>query len=99
MSTDPTGDPQWSHMDSYVDALNIKSAFNQHHNDITFNVGYGSKELIRLCENGDIFVKGNLIKNDLELVIGMRAFLAETGHLKQDLRYHASQAIDQEAMK
>ena len=32
-------------------------------------------ELIRLCENGDILVKGKLVDNDKEAVDGLREFL------------------------
>ena len=34
---------------------------------------YGTKEI--LCENGDIFVKGKLVKNDKEVVDALREFL------------------------
>ncbi len=36
-------------------------------------------ELIKLCANGDIFVKGNLVKNDIEVVNGMMEFLTLAG--------------------
>ena len=32
-------------------------------------------EMIKLCQNGDIFVKGKLIENDIEVVDAMREFL------------------------
>jgi hypothetical protein len=44
-------------------------------NTITFSVGKPSIEIIKLCENGDIFVKGKLVENDLEVVEGFREFL------------------------
>lgn len=34
-----------------------------------------NNEIITLCDNGDIFVKGKKIENDKELVGGMREFL------------------------
>ena len=34
-----------------------------------------SNEILKLCDNGDIFVKGKLIKNDKEIVDAMREFL------------------------
>ncbi|WP_416808875.1 hypothetical protein [Bacillus thuringiensis] len=40
---------------------------------IVFNAG--GKEIISLKSNGDIYVKGNLIKNDIEVVAGMRELL------------------------
>lgn len=42
---------------------------------LTFNVNYEKDPIIKLCANGDIYVKGKLIENDLELVEGMREFL------------------------
>jgi len=33
--------------------------------------------IIKLCSNGDIFVKGKLVENDLEVVEGMREFLKQ----------------------
>lgn len=38
---------------------------------------YNPKELMRICANGDIFVKGKLIENDKEVVDGLREFLKE----------------------
>ena len=39
-------------------------------------------EIIKLCENGDIFVKGKLIENDKEVVDAMREFLKHSGFIK-----------------
>ena len=38
-------------------------------------------EIIKLCANGDIFVKGKLIENDKEIVDAMREFLRTQGYL------------------
>ena len=38
-------------------------------------------QLIKLCDNGDIFVKGKLIENDKEVVDAMREFLKTQGYL------------------
>lgn len=46
---------------------------------ITLNVGNGL-EIIRLCANGDIYVKGNLVENDKEVVQGFREFIAGWGN-------------------
>lgn len=35
----------------------------------------GNKEMLRFEENGDIFVKGDLIENDKDVVEGLRDFL------------------------
>jgi hypothetical protein len=40
------------------------------------------KEIIKLCNNGDIFVKGKLIENDKEVVDALREFLRTQGLLK-----------------
>lgn len=43
--------------------------------DIRFEVNNGGLEILRLCPNGDIYVKGRLIENDKELVDGLREWL------------------------
>jgi hypothetical protein len=49
-------------------------------NTIEFKVGKFIEEpFITLCENGDIFVKGKLIENDIEVVDAMREFLTQQG--------------------
>jgi len=42
-------------------------------NNITFSTN--GKEVLKLDENGDIFVKGNLVENDKDVVDTMREFL------------------------
>ena len=44
-------------------------------NTITFHTGDRTEPMIKLCQNGDIFIKGKLVVNDLEVVEGMREFL------------------------
>jgi hypothetical protein len=45
-------------------------------NSIVFYVNNdGQNEILKLCANGDIFVKGRLVENDLEVVEGLRKFL------------------------
>lgn len=39
-------------------------------------VGADSKEILRFEQNGDIYVKGNLVENDREVVNGFRELLA-----------------------
>lgn len=51
---------------------------------ITFedtSIKNSSIEFIRLKENGNIYVKGKLIENDIELVNAMREFLTNAGYL------------------
>ena len=40
--------------------------------DVVFQ--FASKELLRLCENGDIYVNGRLAENDKEVVDAFREF-------------------------
>lgn len=42
----------------------------------------GAREILKLCENGDIFVKGKLAENDKEVVDALREFLKGQGFLK-----------------
>ena len=48
---------------------------------ITFTMN-DNNEIIRFCANGDIFIRGKLTTNDLEVVEGMRLFLESSGHIK-----------------
>lgn len=47
---------------------------------ITFQLKDG-EELLRLEENGDIYVKGNLAENDKEVVWALRMFLIGHNYL------------------
>ena len=44
-------------------------------NNIIFYVDNGKTEVLKLCGNGDIFVRGKLAENDKEVVQGLRDFL------------------------
>lgn len=37
--------------------------------------GGGTREMIRLCPNGDIYVRGSIVENDKEVVEGLRQML------------------------
>lgn len=54
----------------------------QEQNIIFFLQDNGTKEILKLCENGDIFVKGKLIENDKEVVDALREFLKKLDFLK-----------------
>jgi hypothetical protein len=41
------------------------------------------EEILKLCENGDIFVKGKLIENDKEVVDALREFLKSHNFIPQ----------------
>ena len=49
---------------------------------IVFMQDNGAREILKLCENGDIFVKGKLTENDKEVVDALREFLKGQGFLK-----------------
>lgn len=38
--------------------------------DVSF-FGSSGTEILKICENGDIFVKGKLIQNDREVYVGL----------------------------
>jgi hypothetical protein len=55
----------------------------QEQNTIFFlQVDKSNQEILKLCENGDIFVKGKLAENDKEVVDALREFLKGQGFLK-----------------
>jgi hypothetical protein len=64
------------------DTLTLKP--NLAPNTIEFKVGeFIGTPIITLCENGDIFVKGKLIENDIEVVDAMREFLTQQNFIKK----------------
>lgn len=55
----------------------------QEKNTIFFlQVNKSNQEILKLCENGDIFVKGRLAENDKEVVDALREFLKGQGLIK-----------------
>jgi hypothetical protein len=44
------------------------------HNTMIFGL---PDEILKLCANGDIYVKGKLVENDIEVVEGLREFLSQ----------------------
>jgi hypothetical protein len=40
-----------------------------------------AEEILRLCDNGDIFVHGHLAENDKDVVDGLREFLKKSGYI------------------
>lgn len=43
--------------------------------NVVFLKNNGTKELLKFCENGDIFVNGKLVETDKEIVDALREFL------------------------
>jgi len=69
-------------MSKEVEIIELKGS-DLESNTITFNMT-GTTEIIKLCTNGDIFIKGKLIENDKEVVDAMREFLIDSGNLNQN---------------
>jgi len=69
-------------MNKEVEIIELKGS-DLESNTITFNMP-DTTEIIKLCTNGDIFIKGKLIENDKEVVDAMREFLIDSGHLNQN---------------
>jgi hypothetical protein len=60
--------------------LKLKTIVPQERNTIFFTVNNNVNEpILKLCENGDIFVKGKLIENDKQVTDAMREFLRGQG--------------------
>ena len=60
--------------------LELKEIVPQERNTIFFNVnGKTDQPILKLCENGDIFVKGKLTENDKQVTDAMREFLRGQG--------------------
>ncbi len=57
-----------------MEEITIKQSYLES-NTISFITADETEPIIKLCQNGDIFVKGKLVENDLEVVEGMRKFL------------------------
>ena len=38
------------------------------------------QEMIRLCKNGNIFIKKRLVENDIDVVRGMQEFMSKTSN-------------------
>jgi hypothetical protein len=62
--------------DKIKEGQHLFLAADPSHEDIRFFVK-DSEEIVRFCGNGDIYVKGNLTTNDIEVVEGIREFLGQ----------------------
>ena len=65
-----------------MDNIKLTSVIPQEQNTIFFMQDNGEREILKLCENGDIFVKGKLAENDKEVVDALREFLKGQGFPK-----------------
>lgn len=56
--------------------MNDRINLNNEDSDIKFIVNNDNENpIIRLCKNGDIYIKGKLTENAIEVVNGIREFL------------------------
>jgi hypothetical protein len=62
--------------------INNVFAIPQDKNTILFMQDKGTNEILKLCENGDIFVQGRLAENDKEVVDALKEFLKSHRFLK-----------------
>jgi hypothetical protein len=62
--------------------IKLTSPIPEKQNTIRFMQDNGAREILKLCENGDIFVKGKLAENDKEVVDALREFIKGQGFLK-----------------
>jgi hypothetical protein len=53
-------------------------------NNLVFHSVQPSVEILKLCANGDIFVKGKLVENDKEVVDALREFLISQQFIKRN---------------
>ena len=65
-----------------MDNIKLTSVVPQEQNTISFVQDNAGREILKLCENGDIFVKGKLAENDKEVVDALQEFLKGQGFLK-----------------
>lgn len=54
-------------------------------NTFAFHINDGPTEVLKFCENGDIFIQGRLAENDNDVVEGMRKFLKSMKTTKEEL--------------
>lgn len=60
----------------------MRTEINENQVAFYFQGGDGN-EIMKICFNGDIFVKGKLVENDKEVVDGLREFLISLGYLNK----------------
>lgn len=56
--------------------------FNTGHEQSNLCFIVGGQKIIEICANGDFFIKGKLVTNDLELLEGFRNFLKLSDNIK-----------------
>jgi hypothetical protein len=70
--------------EEYVNNLGLKPS-DMESNTINFFTNMSAPEAtLKLCANGDIYVKGKLVKNDIEVVEGLREFLNQVNKKSEE---------------
>ncbi len=59
--------------------MKLSEIIDSEPNTINFYSTESQKEILKLCENGDIFVNGRLAENDKQVVDALRKFLSNEG--------------------
>ena len=68
-------------------------------NTISFTAGeFIEIPIVKICGDGDIFVKGQLVENDLELVNGLREFLNIANHQIDKTKTDSNQSSVEQLM-
>ena len=86
LTTDSSGQPAWQSVDGFTDLVirPLEGEFRltgaTDPGDLIFSVA-GGMEMIRICGNGDFFVKGKLVENDKEVFQAFRRFLGYAGQM------------------
>lgn len=65
-----------------AEEVNIPVPTNPAQDTVFYMQDKDRTEVLKLCENGDIFVKGRLVENDKEVINAFREFLKSHGFLK-----------------
>ena len=62
----------------------VNKLTNEDDNDlaITFHVHDGEIEVLKITKNGDFYVRGNKVTNDIEVYEAMKEWLKDAGFLK-----------------
>jgi hypothetical protein len=71
-----------------MENIKLTSSDATESNTIVFTEDKGITPILKLCQNGDIFVKGKLIENDKEVVDALREFLKFQGVVGQSEQFY-----------
>ena len=84
-------------MSNEIKTLSLQSDVEP--NTISFTAGeFIEIPIVKICGDGDIFVKGQLVENDLELVNGLREFLNIANHQIDKTKTDSNQSSVEQLM-